>query len=166
MNGAGALGDEHPRNAWVEPIVWLARHQFRSNNVSQGDPTDNALAAIASILDKSDSPEHRGAHDAPEILADIHIETPAGDAESYSRAGPGPLDAIRFKWTARRDDNGDYFVDETIGANSRPIISGPMTREAAVKLVDERQRDARTRFERLRSEMAGGEIGRSDQPDS
>ena len=27
--------------------------------------------------------------------------------------------AIRFKWTVR-DDNGDYYVDETIGENSTP----------------------------------------------
>jgi hypothetical protein len=35
-----------------------------------------------------------------------------------------------------------------------------MTKEAAIKFVDDCERDARQRFETLRSEMAGGEIGR------
>ena len=51
--------------------------------------------------------------------------------------GPGPMAAIRFKWTVRREDNGEYYVDETIGENSTPIVSGPMTRDAAIRMVDE-----------------------------
>jgi hypothetical protein len=35
-----------------------------------------------------------------------------------------------------------------------------MTKEAAIEFVDDRERAARQRFEELRSEMAGGEIGR------
>jgi hypothetical protein len=62
--------------------------------------------------------------------------------------------AIRFRWTVRLD-NGDYYVDETIGENSNPVISGPMTREAAVQLVDDREAQARRRFEQLKSEMTG-----------
>ena len=34
--------------------------------------------------------------------------------------------AIRFKWTVRLD-NGDYYVDETIGENSAPVVTGPMS---------------------------------------
>jgi hypothetical protein len=63
--------------------------------------------------------------------------------------------AIRFKWTARREDNGEYFVDETIGENSVPIATGPLTRDAAISLVDERESEARRRFEQIKSEMSG-----------
>jgi hypothetical protein len=62
--------------------------------------------------------------------------------------------AIRFKWTVRLD-NGDYYVDETIGENSAPIVNGPMSREAAVQMVDDRESAARRRFEQLKSEMTG-----------
>ena len=72
-----------------------------------------------------------------------------------ARVGPGPIAAIRFKWTVRRADNDDYFVDEMTGENSTPKTSGPMPKEAAVKLVDEREAKARQRFEELRSEMNG-----------
>ena len=34
--------------------------------------------------------------------------------------------AIRFKWTVRREDNGEYYVDETIGENAAPVVSGPL----------------------------------------
>ena len=66
----------------------------------------------------------------------------------------GPMAAIRFKWTVRLD-NGDYYVDETIGENSAPIVTGPMAREAAIQMVDDRESDARRRFEQLKSEMTG-----------
>ncbi len=55
----------------------------------------------------------------------------------------------------RRDDNGDYYVDETVGENSAPITSGPMSADAAVRLVDEREGQAQQRFYQLRSEMSG-----------
>lgn len=163
------------------------RPRFRNGitQVSEGDPTDHALAAIASIVDKGETSDDRNAGDAPEAesaeqpefrLAQEILATPpdapnpppsvSPDADNYTKFGPGPLAAIRFKWTARRDDSGGYFVEETIGENSHPIVSGPMTREAAISFVDDRERDARRRFEALRSEMAGGEIGPSadDQP--
>ncbi len=63
--------------------------------------------------------------------------------------------AIRFKWTVRREDDGAYYVDETIGENSRPIVSGPMSGDAAVRFVDDRENEARQRFERLKGEMIG-----------
>jgi hypothetical protein len=119
--------------------------------LSQSDPTDHALAAIASILDHSEShrePERATAEEipvAPELI----------EADGYHRVGPGPMEAIRFKWTARRGDNGEYYVEETIGDNSHPIVSGPMSAGAAVKLVDDRESEARRRFEQLKSEMAG-----------
>ena len=117
--------------------------------MSQSDPTDNALAAIASILDL---PEAHRDPDKPVV------EKPAAaqpvEAHGYSKVGPGPMAAIRFKWTVR-EDRGDYYVDETIGEHSAPIVSGPMTKDAAIQLVDDRERDARRRFEQLKTEMAG-----------
>lgn len=134
--------------------------------MSQSDPADEALATIASILDQPEPP--RGAKEADKAAAnkqappeetltsddDDMATTPAFDAHGYSKKGPGPMDAIRFKWTVRRADSGDFYVDETIGENSVPIIAGPMTAEAAIKWVDDRESEAQQRFDRLKSEMA------------
>jgi len=118
--------------------------------LSQSDPTDNALAAIASILDQPES------HREPEKVAveEPPAPPPAIEAAGYSKLGPGPMAAIRFKWTVREDD-GAYYVDETIGENSTPLVTGPMTKDAAIKFVDDRESDARLRFEQLKSEMTG-----------
>jgi hypothetical protein len=129
--------------------------------LNESDPTDHALAAIASILDKPDSLSFA---DAP-AAAEKPVEKPPAvepsgpvEADGYSKVGPGPLPAIRFKWTVRRDDNGDYFVDETIGENSVPISSGPMPPDAAIRFVDERESEARRRFEGIKREMAARDV--------
>ena len=119
--------------------------------MTQSDPTDNALAAIASILDH---PESHGGPEMP-LADDTPIAPERGSAEGYSRVGPGPMAAIRFKWTVRRADDGYYYVDETIGETTAPVVTGPMSGDAAVKFVDERESEARRRFEALRNEMAG-----------
>ena len=119
--------------------------------MSQSDPTDHALAAIASILDQPEpvrEPEQPAVEEKP--IAPERVE-----AEGYSKMGPGPMEAIRFKWTVRREDNGQYFVDETIGENSRPVTSGPMLADDAIRFVDDRENEARQRFEHLKSEMSG-----------
>jgi hypothetical protein len=124
--------------------------------LSESDPTDHALAAIASILDKPESlsfPDASVAAENPAVSPSDVVE-----ADGYSKMGPGPLQAIRFKWTVRRDDNGDYFVDETIGDNSVPISSGPMPKDDAIRFVDERESDARRRFEGIKSEMAARDV--------
>jgi hypothetical protein len=130
--------------------------------VSQGDPTDHALAAIASILDK---PEAKPPPLPREAVAEAVEERPAVEeqplapeqieAEGYSKVGPGPIASIRFKWTARRAEDGDFYVDETIGDGAAKVTSGPMGRDAAIQFVNEREREARQRFENLRSEMTG-----------
>ena len=56
----------------------------------------------------------------------IPVAHPPIEAHGYSKIGPGPMAAIRFKWTVRLD-NGDYYVDETIGENSSPLVTGPLT---------------------------------------
>lgn len=167
--------------------------------MTQNDPTDHALAAIASILDHKETPEPSSFEfkadepksDASETVHAAEIftvvteieetvtvtavsqpETPVTeheapatapeplDIDGYSRLGPGPLDAIRFRWTARRDEDGQYFVDETIGTSSRPISSGPMPRDEVIQFIDGREQAARRRFDELKSSMT---IGRHDE---
>jgi hypothetical protein len=119
------------------------------------DATDHALATIASILDQGET--HR---EVEKPASEVSLVPPAEammspDGEGYSKVGPGPIAALRFRWTTRRAESGEYFVDETIGENSTPIVAGPMTRDAAIQLVDERESEARHRFEQLRQEMTG-----------
>jgi hypothetical protein len=121
--------------------------------LSESDATDHALATIASILDQPESP--------PEVERPVSEPRPAmpamamTDGDDYSKIGPGPIAAIRFKWTARRGAGGEYFVDEAIGESSAPMTFGPMSRNDAVAMVDEREIEARQRFDQLRQEMTG-----------
>ena len=119
--------------------------------MSQGDPTDDTLATIASILEH---PESRRRPERSEV-EETPIAPERSDADGYQKVGPGPIAAIRFKWTVRRERDGEYYVDETIGEHSAPVISGPMSGDAAVKFVDDREKEARQRFEAIKSEMAG-----------
>ena len=140
--------------------------------MAQSDPTDHALAAIASILDQPPviprERERPAAEDVPAAPPPLEefmtppplevappLETPPPlEAHGYSKVGPGPMAAIRFKWTVR-EDRGDYYVDETIGEHSAPMVTGPMTKDAAIQLVDDREAEARRRFDQLKAEMAG-----------
>jgi hypothetical protein len=124
---------------------------FGDQILSQSDPTDHALAAIASILDHPPVPQRELEKPVIEV---VPVAPELIEADGYHRVGPGPMEAIRFRWTVRRD-SGQYFVDETIGDNSQPVVSGPMSRDEAVRLVDDRERDARRRFDQLKNEMAG-----------
>jgi hypothetical protein len=122
-----------------------------ADTLSQSDPTDHALAAIASILD------HPEEHREPEKTAveEMLVRAELVEADGYHKFGPGPMPAIRFKWTVRRGHNGEFYVDETIGESSQPVVSGPMSGDAAVRFVDDREHEARRRFDQLRSEMTG-----------
>ena len=132
-------------------------------DLAKRDPTDHALATIASILDLGDSRRtaekpvraKKAPAPAPEPTPVREPAPVPEDADGYCKVGPGPMEAIRFKWTVRRADGDQYFVDETIGGNSTAIVSGPMDREAAIRFVDDRENDARKLFEQLRHEMAG-----------
>jgi hypothetical protein len=130
----------------------IRRASLGARRLSEGDPTDYALATIASILDQPASPP-----EAARVASSEQPEhqVPRDDADGYSKAGPGPMEAIRFKWTVRREAGERYFVDETIGEDSRSITSGPMSADAAVRFVDDQASEARQRFESLRNEMAG-----------
>lgn len=162
--------------------------------MTQNDPTDHALAAIASILDSKESSLSRIAettdsdgHETVTVVAErvtvtVEQETVIAEVEApttapephiahedapvavsataavdgYTRLGPGPLDAIRFRWTARRDEDGQYFVDETIGSHSRPISSGPMPRDEVIAFINDRESAARERFQALKQQMTIG----------
>lgn len=163
--------------------------------MTQTDPTDHALAAIASILDSKESslsriadtqPAGNHEHETVTVVAEritvtveqetviANIDAPStapepematepqlaviepAEVDGYTRLGPGPLDAIRFRWTARRDEDGQYFVDETIGGNSRPITSGPMPRHEVVGFINARETASRERFQHLKRQMTLG----------
>ena len=74
------------------------------------------------------------------------------EANGYSKSGPGPMAALRFRWTVR-EDGAQYYVDETVGEGSTPLVNGPMDKDAAIKLVDDREAEARRRFEHFKHEM-------------
>ena len=68
----------------------IASH-LEAEILTQSDPTDHALAAIASILDHTES------HREPEkAVEEKPIAPELFEAEGYSKAGPGPIAAIRF----------------------------------------------------------------------
>ena len=129
--------------------------------MNQSDPTDNALAAIASIRDQ---PEVNRETDKPQLEPPPAAPQPV-EAHGYSKLGPGPMAAIRFRWTVR-EDRGDYYVDETFGENSIPMITGPMARDPAIQLVDDREAEARRRFDQLKGEMAGRSAADLSRKDS
>jgi hypothetical protein len=146
--------------------------------VSQNDPTDNALAAIASILDQTTSPpepakvadkatippEEPTVAMPPPLPHSIELEQIEPEriepqqpirpieANGYSKAGPGPMAALRFRWMVR-EDGGRYYVDETFGEGSTPLVNGPMDSDAAIRFVDDREAEARQRFEHFKHEM-------------
>jgi hypothetical protein len=133
--------------------------------LSQGDPTDHALATIASILDHSETrrgqdkpvpPAAAVSEEKSEEKAALPEQEAAAavDVEGYSKIGPGPIASIRFKWTVRRGGDGQFYVHETIGDNTAPVVTGPLGPDSAVRLVDERESEAQHRFERLKAEMA------------
>ncbi|WP_047310162.1 hypothetical protein [Rhodopseudomonas palustris] len=184
--------------------------------MTANDPTDEALAAIASIFEKPDAkaeardeavPEEGSSSVQPPSDADTRHDEPveseatpdadwaeqesdaepadepavnpanepeqvvsAGDddgeddLERYTREGPGPLDALRFKWRMRRDERG-YFVDETIGASVHPITTGPLSRREAIGLIEARDAETRRRFEALRNEIVMGPSERGYEED-
>ena len=145
--------------------------------MSEIDPTDQALATIASIFEHPEptfvvrdtgseaavadehpvESEHSSLdeHEHPVVEEQPLVPEHPADADGYSKVGPGPMVAIRLKWTVHRGDDGQYYVHETIGEQSTPVVSGPMTSEAAVHFVDEHETEANKRFELLRSEIAG-----------
>jgi len=134
------------------------RASLEDGPVSDIDPTDHALATIASILEHPEpalEAQKPDIDEEPAIVDEPPLAPEPADADGYSKTGPGPMAALRLKWTVERGEDGRYYVHETIGDYSTPVVSGPMTAEAAVRLVDERESDAQHRFDELRNEIAG-----------
>lgn len=161
LHGVASLRIGRQNSALFESEVGYKRNvetRFLKNCATSGGwilrqktPTDNALATIASILDGSASSREL---EKPEV-ENPPMEPERSDGDGYQKIGPGPMAAIRFKWTVRREINGEYYVDETIGENSTPFVSGPMSRDIAVKFVNDRESEARQRFEAIKGEMIG-----------
>jgi hypothetical protein len=59
-----------------------------------------------------------------------------------------------MRWTLRAVGSITFVVDEVTGDNGTPVTSRPMSREAAIKLIDERAQAAHERYALLRSELA------------
>jgi hypothetical protein len=116
--------------------------------LTQSDPTDEALATIASIL------EHPQSHRIQDTPTTGSPSIAPAEADGYAKIGPGPMASVRFRWSVRRGEHDEYFVDESIGEGSMPIVvGGPMSADDAMKLVDDRESDAHRRFEQIRREM-------------
>jgi len=110
--------------------------------------------------------EHEHEHEdqpEPTVAAAVSDDGPE-DLDALTRHGPGPLEALRFRWSVRRGDDG-YYVDETIGTASQPITTGPLSRAEAIGFIDTRERRTRQRFERLRNEIISGPSERGDEDD-
>jgi hypothetical protein len=214
-SGEGSQDGQKAQGVWerrTQDRRWGQNQLFGSVRIDSGspgmshsDPTDSALAAIASILEKPARPIGRPATPPPLPVVEEPAAAPAepvattsaaenfrfSDADAvaagpltptpptppapqpptptdpvpatppapppeldgYVKLGPGPLEAIRFKWSTRDAGNGTYFVDETIGTTSRPMTSGPMSKEAAIQFIDAREADAWRRFNALKNEM-------------
>jgi len=104
--------------------------------LSKSDPTDNVLAAIASIFDQTahhrepENPRLQEKSVAPEMV----------EAGGYQKSAR-PIAAIRFNGrSAARLINQYFGRSETIGENSAPVVSGPLTGMAAIRFRDERER--------------------------
>jgi len=119
--------------------------------------TDHALATIASILAPREGAHGRTKSAPPSqkaAAAGKSVATGPFEPAGYSKTGPGPMAAIRISWMVRQGDDG-YYVDETIGPDSVPVVNGPMSGDTAISFVDARAREAQERFDALKNEMTG-----------
>lgn len=131
-----------------------------SSEPAPGDSTSGTTDRIAQTAEDVRTEVQTGPDvvgPEPEARSTVEPDVAAeSDADTYHRFGPGPLESLRFKWSARRGDDGRYYVDETIGDTSLPISSGPIPKEAVIAFIDEREREARLRFENLRNRIFRG----------
>ncbi|WP_298379848.1 hypothetical protein [uncultured Bradyrhizobium sp.] len=105
------------------------------------------------LVEQSEPSETELSEPEPSVPEPEPIQPPQPiEANGYSKSGPGPMAALRFHWTVREDD-GRYYVDETVGEGATPLVNGPMDRDAAIKFVDDREAEARQRFEQFKHEI-------------
>ncbi|MCC8958461.1 hypothetical protein H8B02_35080 [Bradyrhizobium sp. Pear77] len=105
------------------------------------------------LVEQSEPSETEPSEPEPSVTEPEPIQPPQPiEANGYSKSGPGPMAALRFRWTVR-EDGAQYYVDETVGEGSTPLVNGPMDRDAAIKFVDDREAEARRRFEHFKHEI-------------
>ncbi|MBB4391710.1 hypothetical protein [Bradyrhizobium sp. ERR14] len=144
---------EHP-----EPVLVIRKTETEivvAGEREHVDPDEHQVVDEYSAVDEHPSVDEHQSVDEHPMVEEQPLVPEHTDADGYSKVGPGPMVAIRLKWTVHRGDDGQYYVHETIGEQSTPVVSGPMTSEAAVHFVDVQQDEANRRFEQLRSEIAG-----------
>ena len=78
--------------------------------MASGDPTDEALAAIASMRNNAEEeaalePQREAERQAIAVIEDKPLAPEQPDGDGYFKVGPGPMESIRFKWTMRRGDD-------------------------------------------------------------
>lgn len=129
----------------------------------EADEQQAQSADTAEQIEAETAQDEQPDDETPATPAVSSVELSDEEIEGYSRSGPGPLDSLRFKWTARRDEDGAFYVDETIGFASRPISTGPLPRDQVIAFIDERARQAQERFDALRSEMIRPSAERQQQ---
>ncbi|UFX41677.1 hypothetical protein HAP47_0020380 [Bradyrhizobium sp. 41S5] len=105
------------------------------------------------LVEQSEPSETELSEPEPSVPEPEPIQPPQPiEANGYSKSGPGPMAALRFRWTVR-EDGAQYYVDETVGEGSTPLVNGPMDRDAAIRFVDDREAEARRRFEHFKHEI-------------
>jgi hypothetical protein len=75
--------------------------------------------------------------------------------DGYTHIGPATSGALRFKWTARLQDDGRFVVDETVGSGSVAVRSRPLSKDAVQSYIDERQRRIKGKIDEIKRELAG-----------
>ncbi|WP_342711254.1 hypothetical protein AAFG13_04570 [Bradyrhizobium sp. B124] len=127
-----------------------------SMDAAPAEPTTVEPASIEEselLVEQSEPSETEPSEPEPSVPEPEPIPPPQPiEANGYSKSGPGPMAALRFRWTVR-EDGAQYYVDETVGEGSTPLVNGPMDRDAAIKFVDDREAEARRRFEHFRHEI-------------
>ncbi|KYG99562.1 hypothetical protein [Bradyrhizobium sp. DOA1] len=139
-----------------EPVLVIRKTETEIVVAGEREHTDaDDRQVVDAVAEEHPSVEEHASVDEHPLVEEQPLVPEHTDADGYSKVGPGPMVAIRLKWTVHRGDDDQFYVHETIGEQSAPVISGPMTSEAAVRFVDEREDEAHRRFEELRSEIAG-----------
>ncbi|MFB6417101.1 MULTISPECIES: hypothetical protein [Bradyrhizobium] len=141
-----------------EPVLVIRKTETEIVVAGERDHKDSHEQQIVDehpVLDEHPSIEEHPSVEEHPVVEEQPLVPEHTDADGYSKVGPGPMVAIRLKWTVHRGDDGQFYVHETIGEQSAPVVNGPMTSEAAVRFVDEQEDEAQRRFEELRSEIAG-----------
>lgn len=91
-----------------------------------------------------------------EAIIQIAEELAADDVrDGYTHIGPAASGAFRFKWTARLQDDGRFVVDETIGSGTVAVRSRPLSKDAVLPYIDERQRRIQAKVDEVKRELAG-----------